>query len=154
MGKKKTETIDHGLILMQPWADEIVQGNLPCLIRSFNTNRREKVYVLVSGGLDKNDFEKIINSDKVVEYYQSIGHAIGAVTIKDSKKVQIDAVEKVFINLFGKSKWEAYPKHFIPVGKKDHVYFWIFEDQEKWDEMIKVEGKHGITWSTYKLIKK
>lgn len=45
--------LEKAFKLFQPWADEVVKGNMPILVRSFNTKVKGRVAVIASRGIDR-----------------------------------------------------------------------------------------------------
>ena len=132
---------------MQPWADEIVKGNLPILVRTFNTHHRGRIYIVASTAMDKNDLYSI-EDYKLLQYYiETQGHAIGSVDLVDVIKVKKNDLKEKVISLMGKKGISSYPPHFIPEPRKDDsLFIWIFRDPKKWKKAIPIDAKGGISW--------
>lgn len=131
---------------MQPWADEIVKGNLPILIRTFTSHHRGRIYIVASTAMDKNDLYNI-EDYKLLQYYiETQGHAIGSVDLVDVIKVKKDDLEDIMKKIMRK-KFDNYPPHFIPEPRKDDsLFIWIFRDPKKWEKGIHIDSKGGISW--------
>ena len=141
-----------GFKLFQPWANEVVKGNMPYLVRSFNTNKRERVAVIASRNLDKRFFLNSSNDDFMKNKYH-IG-AIGSVEIKDCVEVNLEQIKNKLIRLAGKKYFDQYPKYLIPRFTRNRkAFIWVLDKPCNWEKPISVEGG-GTTWVKLDLIDK
>lgn len=138
-----------GFKLFQPWATEVVRGNLKLLIRSFPTKTRGKVAVIATPGMDGYWFESAPEKE-LLEMEKKIG-IVGTVEIDDCIFVKIDDVKNKLIELGGKSYWDYYPKYLIPTMLKiNKLYVWLLNNEKEWKKPRKTKAK-GITWVNLKL---
>jgi len=144
----KKEYLTHGFKLFQPWATEVVQGNLKFLIRSIPTYIRERVAVIATKGIDG---IWLLNADEkdITEVEGEVG-AIGSVEIKDCITARPSEIKERLIELSGKNYWDYYPKYLIPKTTNKEVYIWILDKPKKWKKVKKVKGG-GITWAKVNL---
>lgn len=135
----------YGFKLFQPWANEVVSGNLNYLIRSMNTKKRGLVAVIATKNVDKS-WLKQTNKPDIINTNFRIG-AIGEVILKDVISCRIEDVKGILIENAGKDYWENYPKHLIPsytITKK--IYIWILNNARKWDTNIEIKTG-GMVWA-------
>jgi hypothetical protein len=137
----------RGFKLFQPWANEIVTGIIPILVRSFNTNVRGRVAVIASRGIDK-IYLNTATEDELMKANYTYGAAIGSVEIIDSIPVEPEHVLKEMEKRSEKKAVDFYPKHLIPyVLKGKPLFLWMLKKPKKWKDSKKVEKRSGILWA-------
>lgn len=142
--------ITRGFKLFQPWANEIVRGNLLFLIRSFPARQRKSVAVIASNNIDKIWLKNASNKE-ILELANKVG-VIGSIEIKDCIKVDLDKVESELIRLAGEKYLRYYPKHLIPSYTRNRkAFIWILDNPKEWKKPKHVNGG-GITWAKLNLI--
>ena len=149
------ERLKEGFKLFQPCASEIVKGKLPYLVRAVPTNKRGRVAIIATSGIDgiwamnakNNQLEKIAKKVGI----------IGSIEIKNCIEIKLNKLNKIkdkLIKLGGEEYWQHYPKYLIPKNEKiGKVYIWILNKPRKWNKPIPVYGG-GILWSKINLKEK
>lgn len=122
--------IDRGFNLVQPWAQKVVEGNLPYLVRSINTKKRERVAVISTS-----KFDAVVAKTmryKALERLESdfaFNSILGTVVIADVRETALENVLEELRRLGGETYMNQYPRHFIPAGLKSRkVYIWILRN--------------------------
>jgi hypothetical protein len=135
--------LNKGFKLFNPWANEVVEGRLKYLVRSFRTKNRDRVAVIASKGIDYKWLETNPTKKEIDKIFDRFG-IVGSVEIKDVLDVEPWKIKKKLIELGGKKYWDYYPKHLIPV-KTPYIHVWVLKDSKKWNE-IKEPKSRGILW--------
>jgi hypothetical protein len=127
------EEIDCGFNLVQPWAQKVVDGELPFLVRSVNTKKRGRVAVISTSKFDAVVAAKM--TYKALERLESefaFTSVLGTVLIADVREVALDGVLEELGRLGGEEYMHQYPQHFIPSGPKTRkLFIWFLEDPMK-----------------------
>lgn len=141
----KTEMISC-VNLFQPWADAIVEGKLPILIRTFPINKRGKIGIAAMEKFDAVVFIMLSDRElRAAEESLSFGSVIGLVEIRECIPVHFKEASNVLTELIGETNANFYPAHLIP--RRDRVFFWILANPSRLDKPVRIKSK-GITWST------
>ena len=136
---------DKGLRLAQPYANEVIEGKIRALLRSYNTKVRGKVLLLTSKKPDKKACPKgFIDTTKY-----PLNKAIGTVEIVDSIKTTKKEIESGAHPII-----EKYPKHLLP--KSEEIYIWVLANPEKFEtpRSYQCNPSLGILVNGVKLIEK
>ncbi len=110
---------EFGMILQEPWAQLVVGGKIPALIRSFPTRKRGLVAV-VARGFDKTASG---NGPPQAKRRRRVPTIVGQVDIIDCVKVARADVSEELVRRYGKKIAASYPSHYIP--KRPVLYLWI-----------------------------
>ncbi len=124
-----------------PWADEVVKGNFPILIRSIYTNRRGLIWIMSSKTFDP---YAIRQGYKKETYENLFGNIIGSIEIVKIEEVQKANILKLLTSEINKKFADWYPHYFIPSDNK--VYFWYLKNAIKFKEPFQVNRKGGYVW--------
>lgn len=132
--------------LYQPWADAVVEGRLPVLIRRINTSYRGRVGVASTQGMDAVVLCLLIDQDLLgmAEKRLVFDRAIGTVSIDSTMPVKGTEVLSRLSEMVTKREFEFYPYHLIP--RDNRVYFWVLSKQRRFSKPILLKSK-GIVWS-------
>lgn len=137
--------LTRGLRLFQPWASEVVNGNLHLLVRSSKSKIRGRVAIVTSKSFDKHWIKKA-SENEILMFNNKLGTIIGSVEIKECIAVRFDNIKKKLIELGGKKYLEYYPKYLIPPYlKKKDLFIWILEEEKEWGTPKPINGG-GIMW--------
>jgi hypothetical protein len=137
--------IKTGFKLFQPWATEIVMGDMPFLIRSINTHIRDRVGIVALKKIDNNWIQYADNGwkNKIFSIMQE--GVIGSVKIEDSVQVNKSELKKKLNNIAGEGYFENYyPKHLIP--SRDTLFIWVLKNPKQWKTSINLGKIGGMTW--------
>lgn len=142
--------IERSLVLLQPWAYDIVEGKMKMLIRSFKTNIRGRVGIYITRNIDR---VWLWDEKRKPEDYRSISKKsmiIGSVNIEDVVIVNSPNEAERFIQIhLGKKYLDYYPKHMIPDAPNKPLYIWIFSETKKFKEPVTVDKRSGMQWCKY-----
>lgn len=124
------------MVLRQPWAQAVVEGAFPALVRSVPTNIREQVGVLAASNPDPAGYRA---EDEDLPRRA----VVGAVEIVDCVEVEGD-VRAFLADHFGRELAEFYPEHFIPDEGTKHV--WILGEAVAAETVREWKGDVPRTW--------
>lgn len=139
----KKEKILRVMSLLQPWADKVVVGELPILIRSFGTGLRCRIGIYATYSLDR-AYRHII-----IKRLLNFGMIIGSVKIKNCIKTRRDKALEKMREIGGKDIVKEYPRHWIPDANP--LYLWEFSEQKKWVSPKKLHQRIGRAWTIVEL---
>ncbi len=134
--------LKKGFKLSNPWATEVVKGNLNYLVRVYPTKNIGRVAVIATKTIDPIWLDKA--SEKEINKIIGNSGIIGSIEILECMEVNPNELRERLIDLAGKNYWEYYPKHMIP-ARWPYIYIWILDKPRKWKKSKKVETK-GMTW--------
>jgi len=136
------------LNLFQPWADAVIDGRLPVLLRRFSTQHRDKIGIAATEGFDGVFFGLLTDQDlSLAESCLSFGLAIGSVDVVDCYDVSKKSCWKELNRLAGRRAAHFYPAHLIP--DSDRVFFWILANPKRFRNPLVLSSK-GVSWSKAK----
>ena len=140
--------LDVGFKLFQPWASEVSKGKLTYLVRSVPTNKRKRVAIIATSGID--GIWAMKSTNKEIEIISKKVGIIGSVEIKNCIEILPNKLSKIkdeLVNLGGKNYWLYYPKHLIPKNEKTgKSYIWTLKNPRTWKNPLPTSGG-GILWS-------
>ena len=138
--------LTRGLRLFQPWASEVVNGNLNLLVRSTNSRIRGRVAVVASKTFDKYWVRKA-SEKEIAKFDNKLGVIIGSVDIKDCIVVDINKIKEKLEEMNGKKYYKYYPKYLIPTySRKKQLFIWIFEGVKEWKNPKPIDSR-GFLWA-------
>jgi DNA modification methylase len=109
---------------MQPYATQIIDGEIPFLLRSYPTKIRGEVLLLSSKKPDK-----MVHSQGIFDAVKyPLNSAIGVIEIADCTKIKRSDLERGGLLNFDKTAIDRYPKHLI---KNESLYAWILKNPVK-----------------------
>lgn len=126
------------MMLQQPWAQTVVEGALPCLIRRSNTKNLQWVGVYATKEPDRRVATPVDNQLR----HSSI---VGAVRISESVEITGDPRDYL-ANEWGSDVADFYPSHFIPVGTPR--FAWVFSESLVAEPTVPWRGPIAKVWST------
>lgn len=141
--------------MFQPWANEVVNGKLNYLVRSFSTHNRGIVAVIATKKID-NVWLKSASEKEVNKIQNNIG-VIGTVNIKNCYKIKSNKVKDELVKLAGEKYWDYYPEYLIPTSTRigrtsGKLSIWVLDNAKEWKQPKEVESKSGaITWMNINL---
>jgi hypothetical protein len=139
------EEIQTAMKMHLPWADEIVKGNFPILIRKTNTNCRGFIGVMGSHSFDHSAI--FSHKMKPLSYKNYHGKIIGVVEIVGVKKIKKEKIIKKLSSEIGKDYAKWYPTQFIP--NDEEVYFWYLKNPKKFTKPFEINRRGGFIWTRF-----
>lgn len=145
--------LDRAMVLRQPWAQAVVEGSFPVLVRSQPTNIRGFVGILSTRNMDPK--AEVRDPDAFLPE-----HILGAVFLEGCVELEGNA-EAFLAHRFSQELAEFYPPHFIP--DEDPKYAWILsrcivaDDPVPWDGTLTpgwVRIDQEIEGEGYKLVER
>lgn len=134
--------LDRAIVLRQPWAQAVVEGAFPVLLRVQPTNVREHVGVLAAKNRDPAGYA-------APEAECPLGAIVGSIDIVDC--IELDQEPRRFLShRFGRGIASFYPDHFLPGG--DRAYAWVIsesvpaETPRDWDDRTPRTWARCNTW--------
>jgi hypothetical protein len=140
--------LTSGFKLFQPWATHVVQGKLNFLVRAISTDKRGRIAVIATDGLDGYWIQK--TSDKEIERIARKIGVIGSVEIKNCVTIKLNDIEETLIEIAGKRYFNYYPKYLIPHQTRDgNVSIWFLDKAKERKKPLPFKGG-GIVWANLK----
>ncbi|WP_287583930.1 hypothetical protein [Candidatus Borrarchaeum sp.] len=148
-----------GLLIRQPFASKIVQGDFPVLFRKRKTANRGEIIILSTKTPDKKLYPKgNINTAKY-----PLGVAVGTVELVDVLKTTQSEIKRLkkFKTREGKEIMlkekflNAYPWHTSHKEKKSPIFIWLLKNPQEWTNppTYEITGQPHV-WTTNFLLKK
>lgn len=137
--------IKTGFKLFQPWATEVIMGDMPFLVRSINTHIRNRVCIVALKKID-NDWIQYANTQWKNKIFNNMQEGvIGSVEIEDSVEVKKSELKKIINNMAARDYFDDYyPKHLIP--SRDTLFIWVLKNPKQWEKSINLGKIGGMTW--------
>ncbi len=131
--------------LKQPWADAIVEGMLPILIRTFSVAKRGQVGIAATSRLDKQYKNMMCEEDiYFAEDRLLFDCVIGKVEITNCVKISREEAARTVQEYNDSPARLTYPSHYIPKTKV--AYLWSFERPIRLEIPLEITKKN-LTWS-------
>lgn len=130
-------SLDRAMVLRQPWAQAVVEGAFPALIRTQPTNIRGWVGVLAAKNPDPVGFT-VEGQDLPRGAIVGAVELVGCVTLEGSAREFLQ-------DRFGSQLAEFYPDHFIPDTTEKHV--WVLHRALRADRIREWQETIPRTWA-------